>query len=362
MSTAARILIVPLLWIFAAPVAAHNVGVSYVQIVTADAELAVHIDVSLRDLEFVTGLDRNGDTKITWGEVSANFPSIAEYVVQSLAIARGEQRCSFGKSQLAIDTRAGESYAALILQASCPTNGAVRVKSDLLFGFDDSHRTLLTVRSGQSEKVAVLTNTAREWNESTGASAAFLRFVGQGMWHIWIGFDHLVFLGLLLLPLLQSQQRWTTIAGEVLHIVTAFTLAHSITLLCAALGYVNLPSRWVEASIAASIVIAAFANLLRVPVRFGILMAFGFGLIHGFGFAGALAGILEASTAGAARLVPLLGFNLGVEIGQLAVVAAVFPLLFARRGLLMSQRAIAVGSLAMGACGFHWLLQRTVLS
>jgi hypothetical protein len=115
----------------------------------------------------------------------------------------------------------------------------------------------------------------------------------------------------------------------------------------------------VEAAIAASIVIAAVANLLNVAARFGIAMAFGFGLIHGVGFAGALADI---ATDTQHRVLALFGFNLGVEIGQLVVVAAVFPILFLWLSTpQFKQRVMTAGSAAMGALGVAWLLQRTVL-
>jgi hypothetical protein len=284
-----------------------------------------------------------------------------------LAITRGEQRCTLSAPDLAIDHHADEPYAALIFRVDCPASGALDVRSNLLFELDDSHRSLLTVNADTNHTVTVLTSDSRAWIEKRERFAAWdalARFVAQGVWHIWIGFDHLAFLMLLLLPLSRGalDRDRASIAQHVkriLKVVTAFTVAHSITLACAALGYVNLPSRWTEAAIAASIVIAAIANLMNRTDRFGIAMAFGFGLIHGLGFASALADITTNTTS---RVLPLIGFNLGVEIGQLAVVAAVFPFLFLwNSSPQFKQRTVITGSAAMGALGVAWLVQRTLL-
>ena len=148
----------------------------------------------------------------------------------------------------------------------------------------------------------------------------------EGTFHIWIGFDHVLFLLSLLLPavLVHESRRWTGVGSfraaltEVLWVVTAFTVAHSITLPIAALQIVGLPSRLVESAIAASVVLAAANNLVPVVERRRWLVAFGFGLIHGFGFASVLT---ELGSPEEALVLSLLGFNVGVEIGQLVIVA-----------------------------------------
>jgi hypothetical protein len=142
----------------------------------------------------------------------------------------------------------------------------------------------------------------------------------------------------------------------VLKVVTAFTLAHSITLGLAALGVVHLPSRLVESAIAFSVVLAALNNLRPLVHRGRWLVAFGFGLVHGFGFATVLAelGLPQES------LVPaLLGFNLGVELGQLAIVAVFLPLAYATRHTWMYRRLIFVGgSAAIALIAAIWMVER----
>ena len=165
---------------------------------------------------------------------------------------------------------------------------------------------------------------------------AFADYVREGVWHIWIGYDHILFLLSLLLPavLVRRDNGWHAVrnfrpaCNSVLKIVTVFTLAHSITLWLAVMGYVTLPSRLVEATIALSIVITALNNLYPVLPFPGWAIAFVFGLVHGFGFANVL---LDLGLSNATLAVALLGFNVGVELGQIAIVLVFLPLAFMLR-------------------------------
>jgi hypothetical protein len=147
-----------------------------------------------------------------------------------------------------------------------------------------------------------------------------------------------------------------SVLAEVLRIVTAFTLAHSITLTLAAFGWVRPPSRLVECTIAASVIVAAANNLWPVLRGRPWLVAFAFGLVHGFGFANALAdlGLRHAQLAEA-----LLGFNLGVEVGQLAIVSVFLPVVFVlRRCLLYREFLLPVSSCAIAVMAAVWLTER----
>jgi hypothetical protein len=171
-----------------------------------------------------------------------------------------------------------------------------------------------------------------------------------------VGFDHLLFLLALLLPsvLWRENGRWQAVGSlgpavkDVVAVVTAFTVAHSLTLTLAALGWVALPARWVESAIAATVV---------VPGRRWAI-AFFLGLIHGLGFASVLADLGLPSGA----LVPALaGFNLGVEAGQLAIVGVFVPLAFAARETRFYRRgALGLGSAAVAAIALLWLAERSL--
>jgi hypothetical protein len=192
------------------------------------------------------------------------------------------------------------------------------------------------------------------------------QYVHEGIWHIWLGYDHVLFLIALLLPavLRRAEGRWEPTPDflsafwDVLAIVTAFTIAHSITLGLATVGLIALPSRLVESAIAASVVFAGISNLYPVLVQRRWLVAFLFGLIHGFGFATVLRdlGLPSGSLA-----LSLVSFNLGVEVGQLAIVAVFLPLAYYLRNSWTYQRLILVsGSLCIVALACAWLIERTL--
>jgi HupE / UreJ protein len=198
----------------------------------------------------------------------------------------------------------------------------------------------------------------------TSRWAQFKQYLNEGVWHIWIGFDHILFLLSLLLPavLVLQMRRWQGVTNfglafrEVLWVVTSFTVAHSITLSLAARGLVSLPSRLVESAIALSVVLAAANNLWPVVEHRRWLVAFGFGLIHGFGFASVLA---ELGLPTDALALSLFGFNAGVEVGQMAIVAGFLPFAFLMRNTRFYLHGVFVsGSWLTMLVAFIWLLER----
>lgn len=187
------------------------------------------------------------------------------------------------------------------------------------------------------------------------AAPAPTGYFGLGVTHILLGFDHLGFVaGLMLLVRRRRALAWS---------LTAFTLAHSLTLGLAAFGLAALPPRLVEILIALSIVLVAWEGLRArggaagLSARIPWAVAFGFGLLHGFGFAGALS---EIGLPQGQRLAALLFFNLGVEAGQFAVVGAlwILALLAARLAPRATRRVPAIGGYALGALGVFWVFER----
>jgi hypothetical protein len=196
------------------------------------------------------------------------------------------------------------------------------------------------------------------------AADAILSFGHHGVDHILSGWDHLLFLLSLLLPSVLNQSR-SGVTGvprllpafyNVVRVVTAFTLAHCITLSLAVLERVSYPSVWVESAIAGSIIFAAVNNIRPWVTHRLWLVAFGFGLIHGFGFAGFLK---DFGLPKEAVFQSLLGFNLGVEAGQIGIVALFFPVAFAARHTRFYQRIIFFwGSILIAAIAAVWLVER----
>jgi hypothetical protein len=239
----------------------------------------------------------------------------------------------------------------------------------LLFDLDPSHRGLVSVRAAGQVRAAVLSEDRPSLGlegAGPGTARTLTAYGLQGVRHIWTGFDHLLFLVALLLPSVLRHEggRWRPLPSlapalrDVLAVVTAFTLAHSITLSLAVLGWVSLPARWVESAIAATVVLAALNNIRPMVSGRRWALAFALGLIHGLGFAEALADLGLPSAA----LVPALaGFNLGVEAGQIGILALFVPGAYLLRHTGFYQRgALGLGSAAVAAIAFLWLAERSL--
>lgn len=356
-----------LLALCALPALAHKASDSYLQLKVNGAEVSGQWDIALRDIDFAIGLDANGDGNITWGEVSAKHADIGAWALGRLSLQRGGS-CNLQVSKHLIDTHTDGAYAVLRLDGTCPeASEALTLHYRLLFEQDDLHRGLLKLNLDSVTHAAVLSPDQPEITYQAGETSRlkqFGQYVVEGVWHIWIGFDHILFLLALLLPavLVYQAHRWQGAATfglalrQVVAVVTAFTLAHSITLTLASLELVSLPSRWVESAIAASVVLAALNNLWPLVKRRHWRVAFVFGLIHGFGFASVLT---ELGLPKDALVLSLLGFNLGVEIGQLAIVAAFLPAAYWLRNTGFYRRGIfKSGSIITAVVALFWFVER----
>jgi len=354
------------------PAIAHKASDSYLVLNVQGQEVTGQWDIALRDIDFAIGLDANGDADITWGEVQARHADIAAWALGRLTLQRGGD-CTLKVAAHLIDDHTDGAYAVLRLTGACPSGTqALTLNYRLLFDIDQLHRGLLRLdldgvshSSVLGPNSGVLTINAGE----TSRLAQFTQYLIEGVWHIWIGFDHILFLLSLLLPavlvssvLANKARYWSGVRSfriaftEVLWVVTAFTLAHSITLTLAALQIVELPSRLVESCIAASVFLAAANNLWPVVERRRWLVAFTFGLIHGFGFASVLT---ELGLPKDALVLSLFGFNLGVEIGQLAIVAVFLPVAYLIRNTALYRKGVfAGGSLLAMLVALVWLAER----
>jgi hydrogenase/urease accessory protein HupE len=239
-----------------------------------------------------------------------------------------------------------------------------------LDAFPSGHREYFTASDERGllvEKLLFAKNPAVELTLRAGVGKAdladvstpppsFWGFLKLGVEHIWTGYDHLLFLfGLLLV---------CRTFKSIVAIISCFTLAHSLTLALATMNVVNLPSRFVEPMIAASIVFVGVENLLRrgAEPRGRWALTFAFGLIHGFGFASVLRD-LGVGQDGRGLLMPLLTFNLGVEVGQIAVAAIVLPLIWRlRKNAMFRRRGVPALSTVVALAGLYWLLERTLFA
>lgn len=338
--------------------AAHTSSTAYLSLETGPSGAELSIELALRDLEPALGLDADGDGAITWGELSARQPELEAFVAGGVALRAGEAACALAPGALLVDRRDDGAYAVLRAQAVCPGGGAPdALEYGLLFEMDPTHRAVL--RWGAEGGAAALSPERRRFDAAGGTSVlgAARGFFETGLHHIAVGLDHVLFLLIVLLPIAATAPEARRAAlGELLRIVTAFTLAHGASVTLAAVGAVTLPGRLVESAIALTIVLTAADNLRPFLPGPRWATAFGFGLIHGLGFAGALGPL---GLPGAELAVALIGFNLGIEAGQLLIAAGF--LACAWPAVSASERARAllpVGSVAASGIGLFWLAER----
>jgi hydrogenase/urease accessory protein HupE len=305
------------------------------------------------------------------GEPATSPPDVANALPRLKALAPSLYSVTASGVELAprttdVELREEDGVGFLLVYPR-PAGRQLRFDAAFLPKLSADHRTTLTLKDASDKvlrtELLTASNTRAEMalepeGQSAGGSqptVSFRAFLKLGIEHILTGYDHLLFL----LALLVVCRRFSSMAA----IITCFTLAHSITLALAALNLVSIPSRIVEPLIAASILFVGVENIYRRDEpRWRWALTFAFGLIHGFGFAGVLkqAGL---GSGGRALLVPLFSFNLGVEIGQVAVTAILLPVLWKLRSVEAYERyGRHVISAAVALVGAYWLVQRLFFS
>jgi len=330
---------------------AHDPGLSSLRVEVAAA--SVHAEMKLANADFAGTLgaafDQDGDGSVSAAELGAT-PAPGADLGTWLEV--DGQPLGAREAGLRLD---GDGDVVLTFAVARGGATALALRVPALELLPRGHRQFATVTAGahQLGEALLAAPAVRLRYVVEGAPAAiparpaFAAYVRLGIEHVLTGYDHVLFL-LALLVAVRSRAR-------AVGIVTAFTAAHSLTLALAALGAMALPAVLVECAIAATVAAVGAENLLRREPRHRVGAAFGFGLIHGFGFAGCL----QQLTVGTGRgmVPPLLGFNLGVELGQLLLLAAALPV-----WLLLPQRTGAAMrtllSAAVLAIGLWWLMQR----
>jgi hypothetical protein len=334
---------------------------THLELVVADSGLTGEWRLLLAELGDLQ-LDTNGDGEPTWLEIEHRQQDIQDYLGDNLRVVANGGLAALRFEQLLYGTQEGRP-AILATLAFDAVPDITRLDVDL--GHFGGALEISWPGVGRQRAEARPGAGAQTFLKENAVSGGFLYFLWQGMWHIWIGYDHIVFLLVLLLPAVfrrtdSGREVVPGFAGalrQVLVIVSSFTVAHSITLTFAAMGWIELPGRLVESAIAASVLLAALANFLpRAAGGRGAWLASGFGLLHGFGFAGALG---ELAPSAGRIWQSLLAFNIGVELGQVAIVAVFLPVAFLlRRTSFYRFGALYGGSAAAALVALRWFVQR----
>lgn len=350
---------------------AHQLSTSYITLTTTDdGQFTGSWQVNVADLEQQVAFDLNQDGNIAWHEITAKHSAISDFVTASLianpaANSITELACRFSSSApLQLDSHFNQPYVVIALQLACPAaaNDSLTIEYTAFFDTDANHKAIETIN--QQTRVISKDNAAQTFDfASSSYLTTFNQYVYQGVLHIWLGLDHILFLIALLLTcvLVRKTSKWqgieskATIFKQTAWIVTAFTLAHSITLTATAMQLVSPNSRWVELGIAISVLFAALNNIWPLVIRLG-WVTFAFGLLHGMGFASVLG---ELGLSSDYQLLSVLAFNLGVEIGQLAILVVALPVLIWARNYPWYQKwVMPAGSLVIALIAVQWSLER----
>ncbi len=374
---------------------AHKSSDAYLILQATPNKMTLRVDVALRDLDRDLALDADGDANITWGEVRSRWGDIDRLLRQSIQLQTKQAACaarSVGNPML--DDHSDGAYAVVEYQIDCGASSGdptLALQYALFKQTDADHRGLLRLQTSDGKTFPMVLVPSADWRPLTAtapsttaanangtgrttnaaavapahdAPSGFIGFIAEGARHIAAGWDHILFIVTLMLVAVfrrdvsgwVAQPRRKDVLVEALKVITAFTLTHSITLGLAAAGLLAPPTRWVESIIALSVLIAALDNVkpwLPLP-RWS--MAALFGLFHGFGFAGPLQ---DLGLRGSALVVPLFGFNLGVELGQLAIAAVVLPwLLLMRKHPTYRQWVMPAVSIGVALLALVWLVER----
>ena len=341
---------------------AHTPDTSYCKVAIGAKEVAFTFTFDLATLSRMAPIDADHDARITRAELLAATPAIEQFLRRGVFVELNEREAAFGTlTPPTWADDAGDAIPAADFAQRLATltfhnpvlhaPDAVALTFDFFGTLGERHTVLGSFVWKGDENPVIFTRFEPDYLFDTGyrvpAMEQFRAYLWLGMTHIFLGYDHVAFLLALLFV-----RRFP----ELVKIITAFSVAHTITLALAALGVVALPPRLVESAIAVSIVYVAAENIWRdADAGHRWRLTFAFGLVHGFGFAAVLRE-LGLPSEGLVR--SLLAFNLGVELGQLAIAAVCWPLLFWVSRQPWAARARIAASCVLLAFGAAWLVER----
>lgn len=350
MRVAAQLLLAFCLLVGAGPADAHKTNLTTGRIVVEGAEVRYRLTVSAHDLAVVLDIPTDLASPIPMERFAARLDSLREYLDEKLLISAAGAACP--RTAFTVHYQRLPDDVILDLEYACPgPPQRLLVNYRLFFGVDPGHRAIGTIDYGRGKEEYLLDRAFADIDVNPVERNAFISFgrtLVLGIEHILAGIDHVLFIVALLLG---GGRFWNLVK-----IITAFTIAHSLTLSLAWFGIVDLPGRLVESLIAASIAYVALENALGRGMGHRWLLAFGFGLVHGLGFYGVLSALdLDPQST----VLTLLAFNLGVEVGQLVIVSVLFPLLVWATARPWYRRAALSGSLGILAVALFWLVERS---
>jgi hypothetical protein len=354
---AAVVLAFVALLLLARTAAAHVIGVSLGDYSPDGGRVRAVLTMRADDaILAVPGLDADGDGVVSPSELDRAAPALKAAFVDALVVEADGARCPGSLDAAGEDPPDGIRITARYACAGEPAR--LRLRFGFLERMPSDHRHLATVHlpRGDVDALAVLSRAELEVDLGAGPSRGFASFLRSGVEHILTGADHLAFLAALLLGGTLVADRRTRV-GALVAMLTAFTVGHSVSLAVATVGGFAPSARLVEPAVALSVAYVGAENLFTRSVRHRWMLTLPFGFVHGFAFAG---GLLPLGLPRAQLPVALLGFNLGVEAGQLLVLALLLPLLVLLRSRAWYAVAAKVASAAVCLAGVVWFVQRAL--
>jgi hydrogenase/urease accessory protein HupE len=343
------------------PARAHDPGISTAQGEVKGDVIELTTGLAPADAEQLVPAELRSGGRMTAEEFEKVRVRLDAIAPQLWEVRAGGQLVAPRESS--VQLLSGDSVSFRVIWPRPANADTLTFRSAQMGNLPPGHRQFVIVVDERGSTIAKKLLSARDDTLAVTLSAAapdalptFWGFVWLGVQHIWTGYDHLLFLFALLVVCRSFR--------SIVAIVSCFTVAHSLTLALATLNVVNLPSRVVEPAIAASIIFVGVENLVRrgAEPRGRWALTFAFGLIHGFGFASVLRE-LGVGARGDGIAVPLFTFNLGVEIGQIAIAAIVLPIVWRlRQNEKFVARGVPALSAIVAAAGLYWFLERTVLA
>ncbi len=351
----------------------HALGLSYIWLQVNEDGMEGRIEIVADEYQAATGMMLAASTPLT----ERQRQEISRYIKQRFRV--GHSGTDYPLTLESIEVTPIEDVAEYLivlfrLDAPLPIPDELDIHYSAIMHELADHRGGFHIENnykrgveGNHSKIAVLFAPGRESAtiKLTGSPVLqqLVSFIKEGVIHIWIGLDHVLFLITLLLPavLIRRGREWTPTTTlksslwNVVAVVTVFTVAHSITLALAMKGWVELPSRFVESVIALSVLIVVIDNFFPVLGKAKWTTVFVFGLFHGLGFASVME---ELALDFGSKLVALIGFNVGVELGQLAIVLVVFPIIYLLRRSNYVNMVLRPISGAIGLLALWWFVTR----
>ncbi|MFO0568523.1 MAG: HupE/UreJ family protein [Polyangiaceae bacterium] len=335
----------------ALPAGAHQRGRSYCSVHTVVGGVDVSVETSFEHLAQVLGTPRDASDEL----IRSKRQELARALERSVQGRTSSGDCTFSPGELELVTSEGQRAARMSFELGCAPE-PVTLRNTWRFDVDATSEVVCSIdgdawvfRPGSEE---------RGIGTPPSVGQVLASFVNLGVHHVLSGIDHVLFVVALLLAAARGsrEQKLGTALRRVALVVTGFTLGHSLTLVAAGLGWVRVEPRITESIIAFSIVVVAVENVVKGELRWRGLTASLFGLVHGFGFASVLT---ETELPRRARVLSLLAFNVGIELGQLFVVLVVFvPLYYAARRASYERRLLAPASLVIAALASIWCVKR----